>query len=358
MRVLLAGGGTGGHLFPAVAIAQRLLEVSWQGEVLFVGTGHGIETRVLPELGLPLETVDFSGFVGKGLGGKLAMLPQLWRSVRQSQRILERFRPHVVVGVGGYASVPMLLAAQFKGLPTLIHEQNAVPGLANRLLARRAGRVCLSFAESAARFRGCATVLTGNPVRKGMAQCPPPPEVPLSLLVFGGSRGAQALNDALLAALPHLEPLRGQLTLLHQTGGADLERVQAGYRAAGWNPAQVVPFIDDMAAAYAGSQLVLCRAGATTIAELTACGRAAVLVPYPHAAGDHQTANAQALAAKGAALLLPQSELDGARLARLLGDLLLDRPRLLDMAAIARSLGRPDAADLILQECRTLSGRN
>jgi len=353
--MLLAGGGTGGHLFPAVAIAQRLLETEPAAQVLFVGTERGIEASILPKLGLPLKTVDISGFVGKGPAAKLAVLPQLLRSVRQSRRILDEFRPDVVVGVGGYASAPMLLAAKSKRLPFLIHEQNAWPGLTNRLLSRWAERVCLSFADADRSFhRGC-TVLTGNPLRRGMEECPSLAEGPLQLLVFGGSRGARAINQAVLQALPLLEDFRGRLRVVHQTGTEEFEAVRAGYRQAGWDETGVQPFIDDMAAAYAAAHLVVCRAGATTIAELTACGRPAVLIPYPYAAADHQTGNARALAMRGAALLLPQADLTAERLAKVAGDLLNDRERLLTMAATARSLGRRGAADLILKECRAIA---
>jgi len=355
MRMLLAGGGTGGHLFPAVAIAQRLLETEYGAQVLFVGTERGIEASILPKLGLPLKTIDISGFVGKGLAGKMAMLPQLIKSVRQSKRILEAFRPHVVVGVGGYASAPVLLAAKLKGIPYLIHEQNAWPGLANRMLARWAERVCLSFADADRAFHQGRTVLTGNPLRRGMEDCPAIPDGEPQLLIFGGSRGAQAINKLMVQALPLLASFRGQLRIVHQTGSEDLEQVRQGYRQAGWDDAGVVPFIDDMAAAYAASHLVICRAGATTIAELTACGRPAILIPYPFAAADHQTGNARALAHRGAALLLPQVDLTAERLAQVVSDLLADRERLLTMAATARSLGRRGAADLILAESRAIS---
>jgi UDP-N-acetylglucosamine--N-acetylmuramyl-(pentapeptide) pyrophosphoryl-undecaprenol N-acetylglucosamine transferase len=357
MRVLFAGGGTGGHLFPAVALAQKLLAEEWRAEVLFVGTEHGIEARVLPELGLPLRCIEIEGFVGRGLVQKLALGPLLVRSVRQSLAILDEYRPDLVIGVGGYASAPVLLAAKWRGYPYLIHEQNAAPGLTNRLLARWAERVCLSFVESDAAFHCGCTVVTGNPVRTGMVETPDlTAEGPATLLVFGGSRGARAINDAMLAALPHLKALQGELKILHQTGGDDFERIEAGYRAAGWE-GEIVPFIRDMASAYARSALVVCRSGATTLAELTVCGRPALLIPFPYAAADHQTANARALAHKGAALLLPQRELTGELLARRIGELFADRPRLVQMGAAARRLGKPQAADLILKECRKIVER-
>lgn len=355
MKMLLAGGGTGGHLFPAVALAQRLVEVEPGSEVLFVGTARGIEARVLPELGLPLELIDISGFIGKGLKSQLSVMPQMVRSVRQSMRLLERYRPDVVVGVGGYASAPVLVAARLQRFPCLIHEQNAWPGLTNRLLARWMDRVCLSFDEADRAFARGRTVTTGNPLRLGMEDCPPIPPGDPTLLIFGGSQGSRALNDVVVFALPRLEEFRGRLTIRHQTGSADLERVRAGYRQAGWDAAAVVPFINEMADAYAQAHLVLCRAGATTIAELTACGRPAILVPFPRAAGDHQTVNARALERRGAALMIPQAELKSEQLARTIGDLLRDRERLQVMAAAAHAAGKRGAADRILRECRIIA---
>ncbi|PLX98555.1 MAG: undecaprenyldiphospho-muramoylpentapeptide beta-N-acetylglucosaminyltransferase [Desulfuromonas sp.] len=357
MRMLLAGGGTGGHLFPAVALAQRLLEQDAEAKVLFVGTERGIEARMLPELGLPLQTIDIRGLVGKDLGAKLALAPKLAKSLAQSRGIIKSFRPDVVVGVGGYASGPVLIMAQMMSVPTLIHEQNAWPGLTNRMLARWADRVCLSFPEADRAFHLGRTMLTGNPLRRGMDDCPPLPKGAPRLLVFGGSQGARAINDALLEALPLLEELNGKLKIVHQTGDADCERITAGYRDAGWKDVEVVPFIRDMATAYADAHLVVSRAGATTIAELTACGRPALLIPYPHAAGGHQAANAESLARNGAAMLLPQAELGGGRFAGLLRDLLHDRELLERMSRSAASMGRRGAADTILKECRRLAGK-
>ncbi len=357
MRLILAGGGTGGHLFPAVALAQRLLETDPDAKVLFVGTERGLEAKLLPQLGLPLQTIDIRGMVGKDLTAKLALVPKLAKSLAQSRGILKTFRPDVVIGVGGYASGPVLLAAQMMRLPTLIHEQNAWPGLTNRMLSRWADRVCLSFPESDRAFHLGRTMLTGNPLRKGMDDCPPLQKGAPHLLVFGGSQGARAINDGMLEALPELLQLKQPPTILHQTGESDVERVRAGYATAGYAQVEVVPFIHDMAAAYAACHLVVSRAGATTIAELTACGRPSLLIPYPHAAGGHQAANAEALARNGAAMLLHQPEMSGGRFARLLGDLLADRELLERMARSAASQGRRGAVDTILKECRRLAGK-
>jgi UDP-N-acetylglucosamine--N-acetylmuramyl-(pentapeptide) pyrophosphoryl-undecaprenol N-acetylglucosamine transferase len=358
MKLLLAGGGTGGHLFPAVAVAQQLLSQEPASEVLFVGTARGLEAKVLPQLGLPLEMIDISGLVGKQLLAKLVLVPKLLRSVRQSMQIIERFQPDVVIGVGGYASGPVALAAKQKGRPLLLHEQNAWPGLTNRLLGRWADKICVTFKETRSAFNDKHTLVTGNPVRSELTRMMPPAEGVPTLLVFGGSRGARAINQAMLRVLPLLQEWQGRLQIIHQTGSEDLETVQAGYRALGWEDVEVSPFIDDMAAVYRRAHLVLCRAGATTIAELTCCGRPAILVPYPHAAGDHQSVNARALAKRGAALMLPQNDLTAENLARLLGNLLNDRERLLDMAGVARSLGKPDAAEKILEQCRLLTQKD
>lgn len=354
MRLLLAGGGTGGHLFPAVALAQGLLQQDSEASVHFVGTARGLESRLLPKLGLPLATVDMAGFVGRGLFGKLLIIPKLLKSIRQSQRILRYFQPDLVVGVGGYASVPVLLAAKMSGVPYLIHEQNAVPGLSNKFLARWAEVVCLSFAGSEKEFSETRTLLTGNPLRQGLEILPEMLPKNGTLLVFGGSRGAQAINRAVVGMLPKLVEENPGLRLLHQTGEEDLEEIRQGYRDAGVNPRQVVPFIDDMASAYADAELVICRAGATTIAELTVCGKPAILIPYPYAAGDHQTANARELETADAARLLPQTELTPERLAGMVSEMIGDRVKLEQMAANARKLGRPGATERILDECKRL----
>lgn len=354
MKLLLAGGGTGGHLFPAVALAQGLLQRDAESSVQFVGTERGLEARMLPKLGLPLTTIDMAGFVGRGLIGKLQIIPKLLRSLGQSRNILRQFQPDLVVGVGGYASVPVLLAAKMSGIPYLIHEQNAVPGLSNKLLARWAQKICLSFVGSETHFPAGRTLLTGNPLRQGLDTVAE--ELPENgkLLIFGGSRGAQAINRTVVEMLSTLMENNRNVRILHQTGEDDLETVRRSYADAGLDPQQVVPFIDDMASAYADAELVICRAGATTIAELTVCGRPAILIPYPHAAGDHQTANARALDEAGAACLLPQMQMTPEGLAALVSELTANRQRLIQMAENGRKLGQPGATQRILDECERL----
>lgn len=354
MKLLLAGGGTGGHLFPAVALAQGLLQRDKAASVQFIGTERGLEARMLPKLGLPLATVDMAGFVGRGFLGKLQIIPKLLRSIGQARNVLREFQPDVVIGVGGYSSVPVLLAAKMGGIPYMIHEQNAIPGLSNKLLARWAEKICLSFAGSENHFSGERTLLTGNPLREGLETLDEKLPEDGTLLIFGGSRGAQAINHSVVDMLPQLIEKQPNLKILHQTGHDDLEMVRRGYVEAGLDPQQVVPFIDDMASAYAEAKLVICRAGATTIAELTVCGRPAILIPYPYAAGDHQTANARALDTAGAACLLPQSEMSVEKLTELTSELLEDRQKLNQMAASGREMGRPGATQMILDECECL----
>ncbi|MDA3902592.1 MAG: undecaprenyldiphospho-muramoylpentapeptide beta-N-acetylglucosaminyltransferase [Desulfuromusa sp.] len=356
MRLLLAGGGTGGHLFPAVALAQLLLKQDENSAVQFVGTERGLEQRLLPKLGFPLATVDMVGVVGRGWRGKFEVLPKLFKSLGQAYKILRNFEPDLVVGVGGYASVPVLLMAKMTGIPYLIHEQNAIPGLSNRLLGKGAKLICLSFAAGGAGFDSNKTIVTGNPLRQGLDSVPEEVPQPGQLLIFGGSRGARAINQAVIKMLPLLNDWAKKPEILHQTGEDDFLHVQQAYRDAGLDPQQVVPFIDDMAAAYSAASLVICRAGATTLAELTACGRAAILIPFPHAAADHQTANAKALKNAGAAILLSQDELTAERLVVLVKELLEGRTELEKMAERGRRIGFTGAAERILNECRRLLG--
>jgi len=356
MKLLLAGGGTGGHLFPAIALAEQFKSEEPQGEVLFVGTERGLEARMLPELGWTLETIEMSGWAGRGFIARLRVLGQLLKGLGQSRKILRSFAPDVVIGVGGYASVPVLLAARIMKIPYLIHEQNAWPGLANRLLGLWAKRVCLSFDEADRAFHRSATILTGNPVRTAMETCPGLNADKTCLLVFGGSQGALAINRAIVAALPLLEEWRGKLEIIHQTGERDYAETVQGYRDNNWPAMEVTPFIKDMAGAYARSTLIVCRAGATTLAELTACGRPAILVPYPHAAAGHQSKNARAMAAKGAAMTMEETDLTPERLATLINGLLHDRTSIKTMAAAARGLARRGAAARLLQECRAVLG--
>jgi UDP-N-acetylglucosamine--N-acetylmuramyl-(pentapeptide) pyrophosphoryl-undecaprenol N-acetylglucosamine transferase len=362
VRLLIAGGGTGGHLFPGIAVAEEFLAREGGSEVLFVGTERGIEARVLPRLGFRLECIDAAGIRGKGLFPQLKGISMLLYGYAQSRKILKSFAPDIVLGVGGYASGPVVLAARGLQIRRFIHEQNAIPGMTNKVLAKIAESVFISLEESRKFFPKERTVLTGNPLRRqileaiGRGEDRSGMRDGFHILVFGGSRGAHAINMNLIAALPHLVGHGKRLTVTHQTGPDDLEQVAGAYRGAGVN-GQVIPFIDDMAAAYREADLIVCRAGATTIAEVTACGKACVFIPFPHAVDDHQRKNAEAVAARGAGVCLLQRELSETTLAELLLGLLRDREALATMAARARELGRPDAADRVAEEILAVVGR-
>jgi len=339
-------GGTGGHVMPALAVAQCLRADGWR--VVWMGAPGSMESRLVPRHGYDMAWVDFGGLRGKGLATKLLLPPRLLRALWQAGRALRRVRPSVVLGMGGYITVPGGLMAALLRRPLVIHEQNSTAGLANRVLARLAARVLTAFPTALPRARE-----TGNPVREDIAALPAPAlrygarRGPLRVLVVGGSLGAQALNEAVPRAL-RLLAADARPQVIHQAGEKHLQDLRAAYAASGVD-GELVTFIDDMAGAYRDADLVICRAGATTVAELAAAGVAAVLVPYPHAVDDHQTANARVLSGAGAAVLLPQNQLTPETLAGLLGG--LTREQLLAMAERARALARPDAARTVARAC-------
>jgi UDP-N-acetylglucosamine--N-acetylmuramyl-(pentapeptide) pyrophosphoryl-undecaprenol N-acetylglucosamine transferase len=348
-------GGTGGHVFPALAVAELLRGRG--AEVFWIGTRRGMEARLVPAHGFPMEWIDIEGLRGKGLGRIVTAPWRLLVALRQAAAILRRRRPAVVLGMGGFASGPGGVMSRVLGLPLIIHEQNRVPGLTNQWLSRIARRVFEAFPGSFPPARGAEA--SGNPVRAVIAALPPPDERvagregPPRLLVLGGSLGAKVLNETVAPAVATLAP--GERPIIrHQAGELTLETARTAYASAGVE-AEVTPFIQDMAAAYAWADLVVCRAGALTVSELAAAGVAAVLVPYPHAVDDHQTGNARYLSEAGAARLMPQGELTPASLGRVLADLLGDRARLLRMAEAARSRARADAAERIADACLELA---
>ncbi|MBF0425868.1 MAG: undecaprenyldiphospho-muramoylpentapeptide beta-N-acetylglucosaminyltransferase [Magnetococcales bacterium] len=358
-RLLIAGGGTGGHLFPAIAVADAWQEITG-GEVLFVGTPWGLESRILPQQGRALATLRVGQLKGGGVGRRLRTLAGLPLALVEALSILNTFQPRVVLGVGGYASAPAVVAARLRGVPALLHEQNAQPGLANRLLGRLVRTVCLSFPEAASAFPGRTLLVTGNPVRASLVRAAvaeeptlTPPTAPLRLLVFGGSQGAQVLTEVVPAALAALPRHEGRVPVVvrHQVSAADVEAVAALYRQAGI-VATCAPFFDDMAAAYRDADLVIARAGATTLAELTVMGKPALLIPYPFAADDHQTANARALVAAGGGWMQPQAGLSVAWLVGFLTERLVDREGLRVVGRRARVLARPEAAAAIVAALR------
>ena len=355
--VLIMAGGTGGHVFPALAVADELRRAGQP--VLWLGTREGLEAKVVPAAGLPVAWIKVRGLRGKGPLRALTAPFMLAGALWQAGRVLLRARPRAVLGMGGFVTGPGGFMAWLLRRPLAIHEQNSVSGLTNRLLAPLAQRVMEAFPGSLpARLH---PVHTGNPVRGAITEVPAPRERFAArsgrprLLVLGGSLGAQALNDVLPQALAQLPPEQ-RPDVRHQAGMKHIDAAREAYRRADVT-AQVDAFVEDMAAAYAWADLVVCRAGALTIAELTAVGVAAILVPFPFAVDDHQTGNARYLVNAGAALLIPQSELKVDALAVLLHGLLADRSRLLAMAEAGRALARPDAARVVADHCLQLAGR-
>lgn len=353
MKVIIAGGGTGGHLFPGVALAEELTTRHFNNQVVFVGTRAGIEARVIPQTGFPLELIRAKGLKRMGLWGTLKGLFVLPLALLESWRILKAHRPDVVVGVGGYASGPVVLAAWLQRIPTAIQEQNAYPGLTNRILGKLVQVVFVAFEEARGHFPVQRTQLVGNPIRRKLMDNYLRSTVShdrFTLLVFGGSLGARALNARVIDALDSLGDLKESLHFVHQTGKADVERVRQGYAEKGFQ-AEVLEFIDDMSLAYAKSELVICRAGATTLAELTVCKKAAILVPFPYAADNHQEINARSLVESGAALMFREEELTGPALAAAIRDLKDNPAKLKMMQKKAALLGRPEAAKELADVC-------
>jgi UDP-N-acetylglucosamine--N-acetylmuramyl-(pentapeptide) pyrophosphoryl-undecaprenol N-acetylglucosamine transferase len=352
-RLLVAGGGTGGHLFPGIAVAEEFLRRDRSAQVLFVGTGRPVESEILGKRGLPTRTITAAGFKGKGLLGRLRSLFSLPVGLWQSLKIISGFKPDMVLGVGGYVSGPVGVAARLLGRPTAIHEQNSVPGLANRLLGRLVDLVFISFESSAPLFPKDKTRLTGNPIRREIAAVKRPAartEPTCTLLVVGGSLGARAINQAMVEAMPLLAESGLSLKLIHQTGQADYQTVKNAY--AGLNlVADVRPFIDDMDRAYLAADLVVCRAGALTVSELAAVGLPAVFIPLPTAANNHQEFNARSLVDLGAAEMILQKDLTPKLLAQTISRLAQNRELLATMEQKAAQAARPDAAGRICDIC-------
>jgi UDP-N-acetylglucosamine--N-acetylmuramyl-(pentapeptide) pyrophosphoryl-undecaprenol N-acetylglucosamine transferase len=348
LRLVIAGGGTGGHVFPALALGEHVLGSLAGSEVLFVGSRGGLEERLVPARGHRLELLEVGKLRGEGALARARTLASLPAAVIAAVRVLRRFAPDVVVGVGGYASGPTILAATVLRLPVVLLEQNSIPGTTNRAIARLARRVVIGFRRAARYLPADRTVLLGNPIRpEVLAALQARPERRASgapcLLVLGGSQGAHAINELMANAAGRLRQQLGELRLVHQTGPSDLERTRESYAAAGV-AARVEAFIDDVGPALRDADLVLSRAGATTLAELCVAGLPAVLVPYPYAADDHQAANAAELVEAGGAVMVRQGEIDAERLATLLAELLGDEARRQHMAEAMRRCGYPEAA--------------
>ncbi len=353
MRVLIAAGGTGGHIYPGIAVAREIMRRDPESEVRFVGTVRGLESKLVPQAGFELSIIDSAGLKNVRPIARARALIVIPKSLLTARGLIRKFRPDIAIGAGGYVSGPVILTAALMNVPTLVMESNALPGWTNRRLARFVAKAAVSFEAALPYFRGKG-VVTGNPVRREFFEIPKRQrdasgKREFAVLVFGGSQGAQAINEAMVAALPLMEGLRDVLRITHQTGEADFERVRAAYMNAGWaESGHVSPYIDDMVTSFAHTDLVICRAGATTTAELIAAGKAALMVPFPFAADDHQRKNAEALANAGAARMILQQELSGARLAHEIATLAGDPERVTAMEDAGRKLARGDAAAAVV----------
>lgn len=352
MRIVIAGGGTGGHVIPALAIAQQLRK-QFDAEVLFIGTARGIETRLVPQAGFALELIQVGALKNVSLMTRAKTMFDLPRAIAASSRMLSEFDPEVVIGVGGYASGPAMVAAIRRRLPTLAFEPNVVPGFANRMIARWVSAAAVHFEETCRYFPNCR--VTGVPVREAFFSIPPKSissgvaGTP-TLLVFGGSQGARAINQAMttIESLAGLGERIPGIHIIHQTGQRDYEHVLAAYQQSGIS-GEVHKFIDDMPGTFGRADLLVCRSGASTVGEITAAGKPAIFVPFPAAADDHQNVNARALERAGAAVVVEESNLGAAYLVDTIAALIGDARRLQGMSAAAKSLAHPKAVEEIAE---------
>jgi UDP-N-acetylglucosamine--N-acetylmuramyl-(pentapeptide) pyrophosphoryl-undecaprenol N-acetylglucosamine transferase len=359
MRCVIAGGGTGGHLFPGMAIAEAFVEKEKGNEVLFIGTEKGIEARVLPGGKFPLRTIRAKPIQGRSLLEKVKAIWGLPMAIFEASTILKEFQPQLVLGVGGYASGPTLLAASLLGMKRAIQEQNVMPGMTNRILKWFSQRIFVSFEEAKKYFPGKKVILTGNPIRKEFfvtlreSRGGRERKGRFTVLIFGGSAGAHRINRAMIEALGDLQGIKSSLKIIHQTGKEDLAFVSEGYREKGFE-ALVKPFFEDLARYYQISDLVICRSGASTVAELAVCGKAAVLIPYPFAAHDHQLINAKKLVDLGAARMILDQELNGRILTQTILHLHDHPEERARMEETIQRLARPRAAEEIVDHCYAL----
>jgi len=351
LRLAITGGGTGGHLFPGIAIAREWLGRHPENRVLFVGTDRKFEKEILSENGFTHTAITAAGIKGLGLFKKIWALVCIPKGIAQAMGILGRFKPHVVLGVGGYSSGPVALAAWLRWIPVVLHEQNLLPGITNRLLARIARRIYLSFEQTRLPGGPQRMLITGNPVRAEFLATldrQHRAEAAFTVLIAGGSQGAHGINTAVCAALESLTDPEG-LLFIHQTGTADQDTVAQAYAKTAIR-SEVKPFFFDMAARYHRADLIICRAGATTVAEITAMGKAVLFVPFPHAADNHQVLNARTLADNGAALMVEEKELSGVVLAKWINHFRVNPGELARMANLAASRGKPQAAATIVDD--------
>lgn len=351
MRVIIAGGGTGGHLFSGLAIAEEFKSRDIKTEIIFVGTEYGIEAKVIPREGYPIKFLRAEGIVGVSLTRKIKALAKMVMSASDSYEIIQDVKPDIMIGVGGYASGVIMLIASLISIPTIIIEQNCIPGFTNRILGKFVKTVCIAYQESIPYFPKGKTYLTGNPVRMNILRGNTESGYELfsleknlfTIFVFGGSLGARSINNAVIESLNYLQDFKKDIQFLHQTGKEDYERVRSSYRNLGFK-GTIAPFIFEMGEAYAVSDLVISRAGATTLAEITALGKPAILIPYPYATGHHQELNAMKLLEMGAAKVIRSSELSGESLSNTIRILFENEALRAEMQKNSRALGRPDAS--------------
>lgn len=348
--LMIGGGGTGGHIYPAIAIAQEFVARGANRRVVFVGTEYGLEKTIVPKAGFPLEFISVGGLKGKGPVDLIKNFFRLPFGLIQAWRLVGKHRPSVALGVGGYSSGPVLMAAKLRGVPTAIHEQNAFPGVANRASAKFVTAVAVAFADAASRLKRADAVITGNPVRKEFFSAGGSHAISgkRRLLIFGGSQGSRILNDAMTGALLFLARMKDQLAIVHQTGPKEVERVRDAYRASAFSDARVVPYLDPIVDEIAAADLVVCRAGAMTIGELAAIGRAAIFVPFAAATNNHQELNARVVERAGGGVVITESQLTPERLAAAITEIAGDPDRAARMGAAARSLASPDATRKIV----------
>jgi UDP-N-acetylglucosamine--N-acetylmuramyl-(pentapeptide) pyrophosphoryl-undecaprenol N-acetylglucosamine transferase len=351
MRIIIAGGGTGGHVIPALAIAQQLKK-QFGAEILFIGTARGIETRLVPQAGFPLELIQVGALKNVSLMTRLKTMLDLPRAIAASSRMLSQFDPEVVIGVGGYASGPAMVAAIRRRLPTLAFEPNVVPGFANRMIARWVSAAAVHFEETCRYFPHCT--VTGVPVRAAFFSIAAKIGDPPTLLVFGGSQGARAINQAMIESLAGLREKIPGIHIIHQTGQRDYDHVLAAYQQSGIS-GEVHKFIDDMPGTFSRADLLVCRSGASTVGEITAAGKPAIFVPFPAAADDHQNVNARALERAGAAVVVEESNLEAAYLVDTIAAMIGDPRRLQSMSEAAKSLAHPKAVEEIAEMVKKLA---
>jgi len=352
-KAIIAGGGTGGHLFPGIAVARELEKRFGRARIIFIVGHRKMEMGIIDRYGYEKRSIEVEGIKGRNIFRGAGVLLRLPKTVFQAARIIRQVSPQVILGVGGYTAGPVCVAGRMLRVPTAIHEQNSFPGLTNRMLAKVVNKVFITYDESRSHFGSTATVTTGNPVREEfLLPCEPRKageRSPFTLLVLGGSQGARAVNSAVVEALLHMRAQGAVPNVIHQTGQLDYERVEKMYREEGLQ-GTVMPFIEDMRNAYAGADLVVGRAGATTLAEICALGKASVLIPYPHAANQHQETNAQVLEKAGGAIIKREQYMNGRDLADALGDLMKHPETVEKMAQAAQGLGKRDAARQIVDQ--------